>query len=72
MTAGDPSARDVEVPAEPLVADTPLSFPDLCARIHSRVQVFLDESHESDRLKSLQLQTRTSLDVILEALDKYK
>ena len=73
MTAGDPpSARDVEVPASPLVADTPLSFPDLCARIHHRIAAFLDEKHESERLTSLQAQTCVSLDVLAEALDKYR
>ena len=72
MTAAEPSARDVEVPASPLVADAPLSFPDLCARIHHRIAAFLDEQHTSDRLKSLQAQTRTSLDVIADALDKYQ
>ena len=72
MTAGEPSARDVEVPASPLVADTPLSFPDLCARIHHRIAAFLDEKHESHRLTSLQAQTRVSLDVLAEALDKYR
>ena len=73
MTAGDSSARDVEVPASPLVHEnTPPSFPHLCARIHDRVQAFLDEQAASERLKSLQQQTRISLDVISEALDKYK
>lgn len=71
MTAGQSSARDVEVPPEPLVHDTPLSFPDLCARIHGRIAAFLDESPASDRLQSLQHQTRISLRVIEEALDKY-
>lgn len=72
MTAGEPSARDVEVPDSPLVDHAPLPFPDLCSRIHARVQAFLDEHHDSDRLRSLQAQTRISLDVIADALDKYK
>jgi FAD synthetase len=72
MTAGDTSARDVEVPAEPLVSDTPLPFPDLCARIHDRVAAFLEEKDVTDRMKSLQTQTRTSLAVISEALERYK
>ncbi|KAL1597974.1 3'-phosphoadenosine 5'-phosphosulfate sulfotransferase [Paraconiothyrium brasiliense] len=72
MTAGDSSARDVEVPTSPLVHDTPLSFPDLCARIHARVDAFLREQPASERLKSLQQQTRISLHVIEEALDKYR
>ncbi|KAJ4301625.1 3'-phosphoadenosine 5'-phosphosulfate sulfotransferase [Kalmusia sp. IMI 367209] len=79
MTAGDSSARDVEVPASPLVPDAhdarhapPPPFPDLCARIHDRVAAFLDEEHASERLRSLQAQTRLSLEVISEALDKYQ
>ncbi|KAF9739623.1 FAD synthetase [Paraphaeosphaeria minitans] len=71
MTAGHSSARDVEVPASPLVPDTPLPFPDVCARIHGRIHAFLDEQPTSDRLRSLQDQTRISLRVIEEALDKY-
>ena len=72
MTAGPSSARDVEVPASPLVHDTPLFFPDVCARIHGRIAAFLAEQPASDRMRSLQHQTRISLDVIAEALDKYR
>jgi FAD synthetase len=72
MTAGDSSAGDVEVPASPLVHDTPLSFPDVCARIHGRIAAFLAEQPASPRLESLQQQTRISLRVIEDALDKYR
>ncbi|CAI6275080.1 unnamed protein product [Periconia digitata] len=72
MTVGDSSARDVDVPASPLVHPTPLPFSDLCARIHDRVHAFLNQDHASERLKSLQAQTRVSLEVIVEALERYK
>jgi len=72
MSAGDSSARDVEVPASPLVADTPLPFSDVCARIHDRITAFLEEKDVSERVKSVQRQTKISLDVLAEALDKYQ
>ncbi|KAF1955796.1 adenine nucleotide alpha hydrolases-like protein [Byssothecium circinans] len=72
MTAGESSARDVDVPVEPLVPDTPLPFPELCARIHGRIAAFLDEKNVSERVKSVQAQTRISLQVIAEALERYK
>ncbi|PVI03513.1 adenine nucleotide alpha hydrolases-like protein [Periconia macrospinosa] len=72
MTAGDPSARDVDVPTSPLVPPTPLPFSDVCARIHDRVDAFLNQNHASERLKSLQAQIRLSLQVIAEALERYQ
>jgi FAD synthetase len=58
--------------SEPLVADTPLPFRDLCARIHDRIAAFLDAKDVSERVKSVQVQTRVSLDVIEEALARYR
>lgn len=58
--------------AEPLVADTPLPFPEQCARIHDRIDAFLHEEHVSDRTRSVQEQTRTSLAIIEKALDQYR
>lgn len=58
-------------PASPLVGDTPLPFPQLCAKIHDRVVAFLDLEDESPRVKSVQGQVRLSLRVIADALDKY-
>jgi FAD synthetase len=64
MTTGDLPARDSHY-IEPLVSDTPLPFPDLCARIHDRIYAFLEKKDVSPRLKSLQ-------ELIAEALDKYR
>lgn len=58
--------------SEPLVADTPLPFPDQCAKIHDRIAAFLDKKHVSDRVKSVQQQTRIALGVIDEALGQYR
>ncbi|KAF2708851.1 adenine nucleotide alpha hydrolases-like protein [Pleomassaria siparia CBS 279.74] len=52
------------------MSDTPLPFPELC-EIHDRITAFLDDKDLSSRLKSVQDQTRASLDVLSEALDKY-
>lgn len=61
------------VPASPLVSDDiQLPFPELCARIHDRITAFLDEKHVSPRLQSVQEQTRVSLKVIAEALERYR
>lgn len=57
--------------SDPLVTDTPLPFPKLCARIHGRIASFLDAQGASDRVKSLQQQTRVSLDIIDQALEQY-
>jgi len=59
-------------PATPLVGDTPLSFPQVCARIHDRIYTFLDETDVTPRLKGVQEQTRVALAVIEEALDRYR
>ncbi|KAH7398359.1 hypothetical protein BKA66DRAFT_407402 [Pyrenochaeta sp. MPI-SDFR-AT-0127] len=57
--------------SDPLVTDTPLPFHQLCARIHDRIASFLDAQDASGRVRSLQEQTRISLDVIDRALEQY-
>lgn len=57
---------------EPLVNDTPQPFHSLCARIHNRIAAFLDAKDVSDRVKSVQGQTRVALGVIDEALERYR
>lgn len=56
---------------EPLVADTPRPFPEQCARIHERIDAFLAAEDVSERVKSVQEQTRVALGVIEKALDQY-
>ena len=57
---------------EPLVTDTPRPFPEQCARIHERINVFLGAEDVSERAKSVQKQMRIALDVIEQALDQYR
>lgn len=57
---------------EPLVTDTPRPFPEQCARIHERIDAFLGTEDVSDRVKSVQEQTRHALDIIEKALDQYR
>ncbi|KAH7116007.1 hypothetical protein B0J11DRAFT_115235 [Dendryphion nanum] len=74
ITEGAPPSTTTEVlngPSSPLVGDTPLPFPQLCAKIHDRVAALLDEKDPSPRIKSVQEQTRTALRIIAEALDQY-
>lgn len=48
-------------------------LPTVIARIHARVQAFLEESHPPDSLlASVQQQTRISLDVVAKSLTQYK
>ncbi|KAK3707472.1 3'-phosphoadenosine 5'-phosphosulfate sulfotransferase [Vermiconidia calcicola] len=46
-------------------------MPELCARIHQRVEAFLHSEAKSDRVRAVQAQSRTSLLVIEEALERY-
>lgn len=55
-----------------MIPDGLLPFPQLCARIHDRVTAFLAEDVPTERLKSVQEQTRTSLGVLEEALERYR
>ena len=43
----------------------------LCSALHSRITTFLQEDVKTERLKAVQAQTRRSLAIIQEALDKY-
>ncbi|KAJ9662418.1 hypothetical protein H2201_006127 [Coniosporium apollinis] len=69
MPGGSSSHEPDQAP--PMIPDGVLPFPQLCARIHDRVTAFLAEDAPSQRLKSVQEQTRISLGVLEEALDRY-
>ncbi len=45
---------------------------ELCSNLHSQVTAFLQKDVETERLQAVQAQTRHSLAVIQEALDKYE
>jgi FAD synthetase len=68
---GDNNSNHVDR-STPLVPESPLSFPDICARIHDRISTFLTEETNEQNLRSVQEQTRISLGVISEALDRYR
>jgi hypothetical protein len=57
---------------ESLFPDAQLPLPELCARIHEKIEEFLDEEFEEEGLKRVQRQTRTSLKVIEDALERYR
>jgi len=48
------------------------TLPSLCAELHARVSAFLAEEAPNDRLKKVQEQTRISMSVIAEALNRYR
>ncbi len=48
------------------------ALPELCARIHEKVEAFLNAEPRNERLRAVQAQSRISLDVIEEALQKYR
>ena len=49
-----------------------LTFPEVCERVYGKVEAFLNKEAKSERVKAVQEQTRTSLNVIEEALRKYR
>ncbi|KAJ5894829.1 hypothetical protein N7495_006520 [Penicillium taxi] len=66
--ATDQQQQNGEQPDEPIPA-----LPIVIARIHARVQAFLAESHPpGSLLAAVQQQTRTSLEVVATALQRYK
>ncbi|KAF2396635.1 adenine nucleotide alpha hydrolases-like protein [Trichodelitschia bisporula] len=70
-TATNGASASTSTSAEPFLPDTHLSLPALCAHIHNRVQAFLSSSPSTPLIERCQAQTRTTLGVIREALDRY-
>jgi len=70
--ASDDNDHILSRPKSLLVPEEPLPLPDLCARIHARVSAFLEEEAPTARVRGLQQQTRVSLRVIGEALERYR
>ena len=44
----------------------------LCTAVHDRIEAFLQEDVPTERLRKVQAQTRISLGIIQEALDRYR
>ena len=59
-------------PPSPLLPAQPLPLSELCSRVHERVATFLTQEVPTQRLRSVQEQTRISLCVIQKALRQYK
>ena len=49
----------------------PPSLPTICAQVHDRLEAFLASEPKTERLRGVQEQSRVSLRVIDEALQKY-
>ena len=58
----DPIVQPDECPA----------LPELCAKVHARVEVFLNEEAATERLRAVQEQSRRSLRAIEKALENYR
>ena len=60
----EPPVKDFLMPTEAL--------PERCAKVHAKVQALLDAEPRTQRLEQVQRQTRISLAVIAEALERYR
>lgn len=48
------------------------SLPVICSKIHQRLEAFLASEPRNERLRGVQEQSRLSLRIIEEALDRYR
>lgn len=55
-----------------ITQDPPQALPELCARVHQRVQAFLNAEPATERLRRVQHQSRLSLRILGEALERYR
>jgi FAD synthetase len=70
---GSAQSNDVAKPA--VAADAPLAattLPGLCVELRRKVLAFLEEPPEDETVRRTQEQTRISLQVVEEALKRYK
>ncbi|KXL43576.1 hypothetical protein M433DRAFT_105951 [Acidomyces richmondensis BFW] len=51
--------------------DSPLTLPELCAKIHAKVDAFLKRETKIERLRSVQRQSKLSLNILEESLERY-
>jgi hypothetical protein len=65
------SATTTQSPAMKLPS-APLSLRDICANLNDRLTAFLEEEPATERLRNVQAQTRIALDVVAQALDRYR
>lgn len=55
-----------------ITQDPPQALPELCAQVHARVAAFLRTEPGTERLRNVQQQSRLSLRILEEALDRYR
>jgi len=55
-----------------LIPAHPIPLAELCAKVHARITGFLAEDAPTERLRHVQTQTRDALDVIEQALERYR
>ena len=58
--------------APPQLGEPSPPLPELCSQIHDKVEAFLNAEGETERIRATQAQSRISLNVIAEALSKYR
>jgi len=63
---------DASGTTETIAQDNEPDLSALCNKVHARITAFLDTEPATDRLRKVQEQTRLSLRIIDEALDRYK
>ncbi len=54
-----------------ITQDPPQGLPELCAQVHQRLEAFLRAEPATERLRQVQEQSRLSLKVLEEALERY-
>ncbi len=54
-----------------ITQDPPQALPELCAQVHQRLEAFLRAEPATERLRQVQEQSRLSLKVLEEALERY-
>ncbi|KAK5720789.1 3'-phosphoadenosine 5'-phosphosulfate sulfotransferase [Elasticomyces elasticus] len=54
-----------------IAQDPPHALPELCAKVHQKLEAFLKKEPATERVRQVQEQSRTSLGILEEALQRY-
>lgn len=57
---------------EPIVHYPPDALPELCEQVYDKVEAFLNIDAKTERVRNVQQQSRRTLGVFEEALEKYR
>lgn len=52
--------------------DSPQALLELCAKVHAKVDAFLKREPKTERLRSVQEQSKLSLSILEETLERYR